>query len=163
MTPWFRRTLLCLALLCLLLSLTQPAQFNYLLPIVGSGSWLARPTEPATDADIVSVVRSMQPSARAGPPQSLVFSCTLTVVNTGPPGWGRHGPTGSDRGLGELPERRSSRQLQNQPTPSSTIRRENTGLNHQFPKFGVSQQPLARDCPSDSWLRSSPFSSNSVR
>jgi hypothetical protein len=92
MTPWFRRTLLCLALLCLLLSLTQPAQFNYLLPIVGWGSWLAPPTEPATDADIVSVVRSMQPSARAGPPQSLVFSCTLTVVNTGPPGWGRHGP-----------------------------------------------------------------------
>src|SRR6266851_5091829 len=30
------------------------------------------------------------------------------------------------------------------PTPSSTIRRENTGSNHQFPKFGVSQQPLAR-------------------
>jgi hypothetical protein len=28
----FRLTLLCLALLCLLLSLTQPAEFNHLLP-----------------------------------------------------------------------------------------------------------------------------------
>jgi hypothetical protein len=34
----------------------------------------------------------MQSSARAGARQSLVFSGTLTVVNTGPPGWGRVGP-----------------------------------------------------------------------
>ena len=87
-----RLTLLCLALLCLLLSLTQPAEFNYQLPIIGSGSWFARPTESATDAPTVSVVRSMQSSARAGPRESLVISCTLTVVNTGPPGWGKHGP-----------------------------------------------------------------------
>jgi hypothetical protein len=32
------------------------------------------------------------------------------------------------------------------PTPSSTIRRENTGSNHQFQNFGVSQQPLASFC-----------------
>jgi hypothetical protein len=92
MTTGFRLTLLCLVLLCLLLSLTQPAEFNHLFPIVGSGSWFTRQTEPATDAPTVSVVRSMQSSARAGPRQSLVFSCTLTVVNTGPPGWGRHRP-----------------------------------------------------------------------
>lgn len=92
MTTGFRLTLLCLVLLCLLLSLTQPAEFNHLFPIVGLGSFFARQTEPATDAPTVSVVRSMQSSARAGPRQSLVFSCTLTVVNTGPPGWGRHGP-----------------------------------------------------------------------
>jgi hypothetical protein len=42
MTTGFRLTLLCLVLLCLLLSLTQPAEFNHLLPIVGSGSWFAR-------------------------------------------------------------------------------------------------------------------------
>ena len=92
MTTGFRLTLLCLVMLCLLLSLTQPAELDHLLPIVGSGSWFARHPESATDAPTVSVVRSMQSSARAGPRQSLVFSCTLPLVNTGPPGWGRHGP-----------------------------------------------------------------------
>jgi hypothetical protein len=92
MTTGFRLTLLCLVMLCLLLSLTQPAEFDHLLPIVGSGSWFAPHTESATDAPAVSVARSMQSSARAGALQSLVFSGTFTVVNTGPPGWGRVGP-----------------------------------------------------------------------
>jgi hypothetical protein len=92
MTTGFRLTLLCLVMLCLLLCLTQPAEFDHLLPIVGSGSWFAPRTESAPDASTVSVARSMQSSARTGPRQSLVFSCTLTVVNTGPPGWGRLGP-----------------------------------------------------------------------
>jgi hypothetical protein len=42
MTTGFRLTLLCLVLLCLLLS--QPSSTT-LLPIVGSGSWFARQTE----------------------------------------------------------------------------------------------------------------------
>jgi hypothetical protein len=88
----FRLTLLCLGILCLLLSLTQPAEFDHRLPIVGSESWFARHLESATDAPTVSVVRSLQSPARAGPRQSLVFRCTLTMVNTGPPDWGRHGP-----------------------------------------------------------------------
>ena len=92
MTTGFRLTLLCLVMLWLLLSLTQPAEFDRLLPIVGSGSGLDRQTESATDAPTVSVARSMQSSARAGPRQSLVFRGTLTVVNTSPPGWGRVGP-----------------------------------------------------------------------
>jgi hypothetical protein len=79
-------------MLCLVLCLTQPAEFDHLLPIVGAGSWFARQTEPATNALTVSVGRSMQSSARAGARQSLVFSGTLTAVNTGPPGWGRVGP-----------------------------------------------------------------------
>jgi hypothetical protein len=92
MTTGFRLTLLCLVMLCLLLCLTQPAEFDHLLPIVGSGSWFAPRTESVTDASTVSVARSMQSSARTGPRRSLVFSCTLTVVNTGPPGWARLGP-----------------------------------------------------------------------
>src|SRR5207244_7109094 len=91
MTTGFRLTLLCLVMLCLLLSLTQPAEFDPLLPIVGSGSWFAPHTESAPDAPTVSVARSMQSSARSGPRPSLVFSGTLTVVNTGPPGWRRVG------------------------------------------------------------------------
>jgi hypothetical protein len=92
MTTGFRLTLLCLMMLCLVLCLTQPAEFDHLLPIVGAGSWFAPHTESATDALTVSVARSMQSSARAGARQSLVFSGTLTAVNTGPPGWGRVGP-----------------------------------------------------------------------
>src|ERR1700735_2920625 len=92
MTTGMRLTLLCLMMLCLLLSLTQPAEFDHLLPIVGSGSGFAPHTESATDAPTVSVSRSMQSSAHAGARRSLVFSGTLTVVNTGPPGWGRVGP-----------------------------------------------------------------------
>jgi hypothetical protein len=88
MTTGFRLTLLCLVMLCLLLSLPQPAEFDHPLPIVGSGSGFAPHTESATDAPTVSVATSMQSSARAGARQSLVFSGTLTVVNTGPPGWG---------------------------------------------------------------------------
>ena len=92
MTTGFRLTLLCLVMLGLLLSLTQPAAFDHLLPIVGSRSWSAPHTKSATDAPTVSVARTMQSSARAGARQSLVFSGTLTAVNTGPPGWGRVGP-----------------------------------------------------------------------
>jgi hypothetical protein len=50
MTTGLRLTLLCLVMLCRLLSLTQPAEFDHLLPIVGSGSWFAPHTESATDA-----------------------------------------------------------------------------------------------------------------
>ena len=51
MTTGFRLTLLCLMMLCLVLRLTQPAEFDHLLPIVGAGSWSARtqnlqPTRP---------------------------------------------------------------------------------------------------------------------
>ena len=64
MTTGFRLTLLCLMMLCLVLCLTQPAEFEHLLPIVGAGSWFAPHTESATDALTVSVARSMQSSAR---------------------------------------------------------------------------------------------------
>ncbi len=70
MTSWFRLTL-CLALLCLLLYLTQPADLNHQLQIVGWGSWFDRGREPAPDALTISAVRSMEFRARAGPRQSL--------------------------------------------------------------------------------------------
>src|ERR1700720_700340 len=92
MTTGFRLTLLCLMMLCLVLRLTQPAEFDHLLPIVGAGSWLAPHRESATDPPTVSVARSIQSSARAGARQSLVFSGTLTAVDTAPPGWRRVGP-----------------------------------------------------------------------
>jgi len=113
MTSWFRLTLCCLALLYLLLHLTQPADLNQ-LQIVGCGSWFDRGREPAPDVLTVSAVRSMEFRARAGPRQSPVLDSTLTAGNSGPRGWQTHGHR-HRLGLGELPVKRSSRQLQ--PTP----------------------------------------------
>ena len=91
MTSWFRLTL-CL-LPCLLLHLTQPADLNHPLQIVGWGSGFDRGRESAPDAPTVSAVRSMEFRARAGPWQSLVLDSTLTAGNSGPPGWETHGPS----------------------------------------------------------------------
>jgi len=109
MTPWFRLTLLCLALLCLSLNLTQPADLHPQLQIVGSASWFDRGREPAPDAPTVSVVRSMEFPARAAPRPSLFLDGTLTARNTGPPGWETHGPSAP---IAALASCRSSQQLQ---------------------------------------------------
>jgi hypothetical protein len=127
MTSWFR-LILCLAFLCLLLHLTQPADLHP--QIVGWGSGFDRGREPAPDALTVAAVKSVEFRARAGPRQSLVLNSTLTPGNSGPPGWEADGPSRHRLGLGELPVKRSSRQLQ--PTPSSTLPRENPGGNRQI-------------------------------
>jgi hypothetical protein len=114
MTSWFRLTLCFLALLCLLLHITQPADLNHQLQIVGWGSWFDRGREPAPDVLTVSAVRSMEFRARAGPRQSLALNSTLTAGNSGHPAGSRMGHR-HRLGLGELPGKRSSRQLQ--PTP----------------------------------------------
>src|ERR1700746_2178294 len=93
MTSWFRLSLLCLVLLCLLFHLTQPADLNHQLQTVSWGSGFDQGREPAPDALTVAAVRSMEFRARAGPRQSLVFDCTLTAGNSGPPGWEAHGPS----------------------------------------------------------------------
>ena len=109
MTSWFRLTL-CLALLCLLLHLTQPADLNHQLQIVGWGSWFDRGRDPAPDVLTVSAVRSMEFRARAGPRQSLVLDATLTAGNHGPPGQETHGPSAP---IGALASGRSSGQAGN--------------------------------------------------
>ncbi len=107
MTPWFRLTLLCLALLCLLLNLTQAADCNPQLHSVGSGSGFAQGREVAPNAPTVSVVRWVNDSARAGPQQSLALDCMLTA-DTGPPGWESHGPSAPDWAFAKLPVNRSN-------------------------------------------------------
>ena len=93
MTSWFRLTLFCLALLCLLLYLTQPADLNHQLQIVGWGSGFDRGREPAPDALTVLAVRSVEFRARAGPRQSLVLDSALNAGNSGPPGQETHWPS----------------------------------------------------------------------
>ena len=91
MTPWFRLTLVCCVLLCLLLGLTQAVDWNY-QPVVNSGSLFDRATNPS-DSPTSSVVGSMAfDLARAGPFGSLVLDCGLTAGNIGPPGQENHRP-----------------------------------------------------------------------
>jgi hypothetical protein len=92
MTPWFRLTLVCCVLLCLLLGLTLAVDRNY-PPVVSSGSLFDRGTQATSDSPTSSVVRSMACDlARAGPFGSLVLDCGLTAGDIGPPGQESHGP-----------------------------------------------------------------------
>src|SRR5271167_2384892 len=124
MKLWFRLTLVCCVLVCLLLSLTQVVGLNHPWQVVGSGPWLDRGREPVSDALTVSVITSMEfDSARAGPRQSLVLHGALPADHLAPPGPETHGPPMTD---GALQSYRSSRQLR--PTPSSNLFHEITGF-----------------------------------
>jgi hypothetical protein len=92
MTSWFRLILLCLVLPCLLIHLTQPAELNHPLQIVGWGSWFDRGRESAPVALTVLAVRSVEFRARAVPRQFLARDAKLTAGNSGPPGQQTHGP-----------------------------------------------------------------------
>ena len=116
MRLWFRLTIVCGALLGLLLGLTPPADWNYQSHVVGSGPCFDQGKETASDSSTTSVVESMEcDPARAASLESLVLDRALTASNTGPPA---RRPTSLQNrwALGELP---SSRQLK--PTPSSNL------------------------------------------
>jgi hypothetical protein len=93
MTLWFRLTIVCGALLGLLLGLTPPADWNYQSHAVRSGPCFDQGKETASDSSTASVIESMEcDPARAAPLESLVRDCALTASNTGPPGPQTHGP-----------------------------------------------------------------------
>ena len=95
MKLWLRLTLtfIGLALVCLLLNLSQPAGLHHPSQVAGSGPWLDRGREPASDAPTVSIVRSLEfHPARAGPFGSLVLDGAWTAANISPPGQETHGP-----------------------------------------------------------------------
>lgn len=121
MKLWFRFALVCLAIVCLLLSLSQQAGSNYQLPVARSGPRVDRCREPASSLPTASVVKSMEfHPARAGPLESLVLDCALTVSNINPFCLKTHGPPGqwNLRGLGELlvkPATQNKKQAMEQP------------------------------------------------
>ena len=89
MKLWFSLTLVCCALVGLFLSLTRLIGLNHRWQVVGSGPWLDRGKEPASDVPTVSVVTSIEFDwARAGPWQSLVLDGALTADYLAPPGPG---------------------------------------------------------------------------
>jgi hypothetical protein len=93
MKPWFSLTIVCWALLCLLLSLSQQAGLNQPLQVADSGQWLHRSKEPASGSPTASIVRSTEfDPARAGPLTPLVLDGVWIAGNLGPPGQKDHGP-----------------------------------------------------------------------
>jgi hypothetical protein len=91
MTPWFCLTLVCCVLLCLLLGLTQPVDWNY--QPVSSGSSFDQGTKATSDSPTSSVVESMAfDLARVRPFGSLVLDRGSTAGNIGPPGQENYGP-----------------------------------------------------------------------
>ena len=92
MMTWFRLTLVCGALLGLLLGLTRPADWNDPSPAVRLGPCFDRGNEATSDPPTASVVASLESDpVRAGPFQFLVLDCTLSASKTGPRGQETHG------------------------------------------------------------------------
>jgi hypothetical protein len=92
MKPWFSLTIVCWALLCLLLSLSQQAGLNQPLRVADSGQWLHRAKEPASGSPTASIVRSTEfDPARARPRTPLVLNGVWIAGKLGPPGQKDHG------------------------------------------------------------------------
>ena len=101
MKLWFRLTIVCGALLGLLLGLPPPADWNYQSHVVRSGPCFDQGKETASDSSTVSVVERMECApARAASLESLVLDRAWTASNTSPPGQETYGPAET---MGELP------------------------------------------------------------
>jgi hypothetical protein len=105
MKLWFRIALVCLAIVSLLLSLSQQAGSNYQLPVARSGPGLDRCGESASSLPTAAVVKIMEfHPARAAPLEYRVLDRALAVSNIGPllsgDPWATQ--TMEPKGLGEL-------------------------------------------------------------
>jgi len=93
MKLWFRLTIVCWALVCLFLSLSQQLSRNHQPHLVCSRPWIDRCREAASDSPTAAIVSSMEfDSVRAGPLTSLVLDGAWTAGNIAPPGQKPHGP-----------------------------------------------------------------------
>ena len=100
MKPNFWLTVVCWALVCLLLSLSQQAGLYHSLQVSGSSQWLDQCREPASGSRTAADFKSTQfDPARAGPLTSLVLEDAWTDGNIGPPGRGKPWATGADQNL----------------------------------------------------------------
>ena len=110
MKPRFWLTMVCWALACLLLGLSQQAGLYHSSQVSGSSQWLDQCREPAAGSPTASVFRSTQfDPARAGPLTSLVLEDAWPERNIGPPGQETHGPPKTS-GICRLVKDRSSKQ-----------------------------------------------------
>jgi hypothetical protein len=140
MKPRFWLTVVCWAVVCLLLSLSQQAGVYHSLQVSGSSQWLDRCREPASGSPTASVVkRTHFDPTRAEPLTSLVLDDAWTVGNIGPPGQETHGPP-EPIGICRLLVKDGSSKQQR-----ATLPQEFFDSADEIRKIRVSQQPLARD------------------
>ena len=124
MKLWFGLTLVCGALLGLLLGLTPPADWNYQSHVVRSGLCFDPGKETASDSSTASVVETMEcDPARTASLESHVLDRALTASTYWSTRPGDPRACGTD---GPLASCRSSRQLK--PTPSSNLLHKFTGF-----------------------------------
>jgi hypothetical protein len=113
MKPRSWLTMVCWALACLVLGLSQQAGLYHSSQVSGSSQWLDQCREPASGSPTASIVKSthFDPS-RAGPRTSLVLEDAWTERDIGPPGQETHGPP---EPIGNLPVAGQRRQLKETP------------------------------------------------
>ena len=100
MKPNFWLTVVCWALVGLLLSLSQQAGLYHSLQVSGSSQWLDQCREPASGSPTASVFKSAQfDPARARSLTPLVLEDAWPERNIGPPGQETHGPPEDERNL----------------------------------------------------------------
>jgi hypothetical protein len=100
MKPRFWLAMVCWALVCLVLGLSQQADLYHSSQVSGSSQWLDRCREPASGSPTALVVESTQfDPARAGPLTSLVLEDSWSKGNIGPPAQETQWATEDDRNL----------------------------------------------------------------
>ena len=93
MKPCFSLTIVCWALVSLLLSLSQPGGLNHQSHLICLRPWLDPCREPASGLPTAAALRNMEfELAPAEPLASLVLDGEWTAGNIGPPGQETHGP-----------------------------------------------------------------------
>src|SRR5213080_4398196 len=131
-------TMVCWALVCLVLGLIQQAGMYHSSQVSGSSQWLDRCREPASGSPTASVVESTQfDPARAGPLTSLVLEDSWSKGNIGPPGQETHGAP-KTIGIWRLPVKDGSSKQQRATLPRRFLTQPT-----EFEKSGVLQHPLA--------------------
>jgi hypothetical protein len=111
MKPRFWLTMVCWALACLVLGLSQQAGLYHSSQVSGSSQWLDQCREPASGSPTASVFKSTQfDPARARSLTSLVLEDAWPERNIGPPGQETHGPPEDERNLPVAGQRPHSKQ-----------------------------------------------------
>ena len=115
MKPRLWLTMVCWALACLVLGLSQQAGLYHSSQVSGSSQWLDQCREPASGSPTASVFKSTQfDPARARSLTSLVLEDAWPERNIGPPGQETHGPPEDERNLpvaGQRPQFKTTTSL----------------------------------------------------
>src|SRR5438046_4104269 len=114
-------TMVCWALVCLVLGLIQQAGMYHSSQVSGSSQWLDRCREPASGSPTASVVESTQfDPARAGPLTSWAVKDCCGKGKIAPPG---QEPLGAPKTseIGRLPAKEANQNNKRPPLPQEIL------------------------------------------